>query len=194
MSPRTSKQFEQIRTSRRTLIIKHAMALFADRGPANVSINEIAAAAKISKGLMYNYFKSKEALLKAIILEGFSEITEIFDPDRDGVLTSDELAFFIHALFGKLRKNKKFWRLYFMVMFQSQHLIKKILTENEMNDIAQPFFTKLINYFTTRKIKYPEHELMLFHCLMDGICMNYSMNPKSIDLDKLESLIIKRYC
>ncbi len=48
--------------SRRKDILDAAMALFAGHGYASTTMDEVAAAAGISKGSVYNYFKSKQDL------------------------------------------------------------------------------------------------------------------------------------
>lgn len=53
---------------RRTAIVDQAAALFARRGFAGTSINDIAAACGMSKSLLYHYFPSKEDLLCATML------------------------------------------------------------------------------------------------------------------------------
>ncbi len=77
MSPRTKQQFEEIRKTRRDRILSVALELFATKGYHGTSISQIAEKAKISKGLMYNYFKNKEKLLETIVLEGFNKIMEL---------------------------------------------------------------------------------------------------------------------
>ncbi|MDR1653742.1 MAG: TetR/AcrR family transcriptional regulator, partial [Prevotellaceae bacterium] len=64
--PRTKEQYEKIRNEKRQLIKQTALSLFADKGYDATSISEIAKKAGISKGLMYNYFTSKEELLQII--------------------------------------------------------------------------------------------------------------------------------
>jgi AcrR family transcriptional regulator len=72
MSPRTKIQFEEIRESKRRKILDAAVECFATTGFHAVSISDLAKHAGISKGLMYNYFSSKDELLKAIFFEIFS--------------------------------------------------------------------------------------------------------------------------
>jgi len=67
--PRTEKQFEEIREFRKAMIMDVALELFANEGYYPTSISKIASKAGISKGLMYNYFKSKEVLITVMILE-----------------------------------------------------------------------------------------------------------------------------
>ncbi len=84
MCPRTDKQFEEIRESKRSQIIEAAIECFAKRGFDAVSISELAEFAGISKGLMYNYFKSKDELLKNIFTDIISIMMQMFDLDKRG--------------------------------------------------------------------------------------------------------------
>ena len=67
MSPRTEKQFEEIRVSKKALIQETALELFATKGYHSTSISMIARTAGISKGLLYNYYESKEDLLNEML-------------------------------------------------------------------------------------------------------------------------------
>ena len=65
--PKTPKQFEDMRTERRIAILEAALHVFAQEGYHSASISKVSKYAKISKGLLYNYFESKEELLKILI-------------------------------------------------------------------------------------------------------------------------------
>ena len=85
MSPRTPKQFEQMREEKKTLIMDVALEHFAKEGYHNTTITHIAKHAGISKGLMYNYFESKEELLTEIINRSMEGVAKYIDPDKDGI-------------------------------------------------------------------------------------------------------------
>jgi AcrR family transcriptional regulator len=51
----------------RTSLVDAATELFAARGPSNVSIREIADAARVNHGLVHHYFGSKDGLLTAVL-------------------------------------------------------------------------------------------------------------------------------
>ncbi len=89
-----------------------AMELLANEGYYPTSISKIAKKAGISKGLMYNYFTSKEQLVHEIIDHGLQDLLSAFDPDRDGVLTDKEFEFMVDAIFTILRQNKRKIQLY----------------------------------------------------------------------------------
>ncbi|MFA5817786.1 MAG: TetR/AcrR family transcriptional regulator [Bacteroidales bacterium] len=118
MSPRTPKQFEEMREEKKTLIMDVALEHFAKEGYYNTTINHIAKHAGISKGLMYNYFESKEVLLTEIINRSMEEISRYFDPDKDGYLSEEEFELFIRKLFHLLREKLSFWRLFYQLLVQ----------------------------------------------------------------------------
>ena len=60
---------ERKRAARRERILREAIALFADRGIDSVTVDEIAVAADVGKGTVYNYFKAKEDIIVAFLLE-----------------------------------------------------------------------------------------------------------------------------
>jgi len=118
MTPRTPKQFQEIREEKMTLIMDVALEHFASEGYHNSTISHIARHAGISKGLMYNYFGSKEDLLMEIISRSMGEISQYFDPDRDGYLSEEEFELFVRKYFLIIRENLSFWRLYYQLLQQ----------------------------------------------------------------------------
>ena len=112
MSPRTEQQYVEIRESKKKLIMDTALELFASEGFHTTPISKIAAAAGISKGLLYNYFDSKEDLIKTIIFNGLDNLSQYIDPNHDGVLTRDELRYFLEEFSNVMKKDPHFWTLY----------------------------------------------------------------------------------
>src|SRR4249920_3744822 len=54
-------------------IARAALSLFVTKGFAATKLEDVAKAAGVSKGLPYLYFKSKEELFKAVIVEAIGE-------------------------------------------------------------------------------------------------------------------------
>ncbi|MBN1337701.1 MAG: TetR/AcrR family transcriptional regulator [Bacteroidales bacterium] len=190
MTPRTAKQFEAIRNSRRAQIMKTALELFAENGYQGTSISKISSRAKISKGLMYNYFQGKEDLLKTLIGEGINEILDLFDPNRDGVLTPEEFKFFINEIFSLMARKRKFYKLYFALMMQPS---VRILTEQKINAVIAPMVSLLTDYYRRKNEDNPEMEALLMGALFDGIMLNYVFSPGNFPLDQIKDLLIKRF-
>jgi AcrR family transcriptional regulator len=77
MSPRTKKQLLELRERSRKAIMKNALRLFAQNGFHQTTVQQIARRAGVSKGLVYNYFTSKEDLLESIIRAGLEEAQKV---------------------------------------------------------------------------------------------------------------------
>jgi AcrR family transcriptional regulator len=190
MAPKTSEQYHEIRENRTRQIMETALQLFAANGYANTSISQIAAKAKISKGLMYNYFSSKEELLKAIFEQGFKEMFDFFDPNRDGVLTREEFTFFIEETFNLMSQKRDFYKLYFALMMQPS-VWKKL--KIKIHEIIAPFLKIMVDYYEKKGAAHPELEAMLVGALLDGIGFNFVYNPDLYPLDEVKKLVIERY-
>ena len=167
-----------------------ALELFANEGYHSTSISNIAIKAGVSKGLMYNYFESKEELIKAIIDDGLDIIQNLFDPDKDGSLTEQEFDYFVDQTFNILKKNLNYWKLYFSIMMQPTVFD---LVKERYKELVTESLKLLVEYYIRQGVEDPEHEAILFGAMMDGISMNYVLNPELFPFEQLKIKIIERF-
>jgi AcrR family transcriptional regulator len=191
MTPRTEQQFEEIRESKKALILETAMELFATEGYYPTSISKIAGRAGISKGLIYNYFDSKEDIIITIIHKGIDDLFRIFDPNKDGILTKDEIRYFIEQMFDIMRKDLHFWKLYFM-LFMQPPVLK--LVEKRFMELVQASLSMLTNHFISEGYEDPQTEAILLGAILDGTGFHFVMNPENFPVEKIKERIIKMYC
>ncbi|MFB7633962.1 TetR/AcrR family transcriptional regulator [Streptomyces sp. NPDC056149] len=71
---------------RREQLIAVALGLFSHRSPEDVSIDEIAEAAGISRPLVYHYFPGKQQLYEAALRRAADELTARFIEPHEGPL------------------------------------------------------------------------------------------------------------
>src|SRR5215468_4716735 len=75
---------------KRRQIIDGACRVFLDRGFDAASMGEIARQARVSKGTLYVYFKSKEELFEAIVGEQCNaQAEQIFSLDGEAAIESE---------------------------------------------------------------------------------------------------------
>lgn len=170
MSPRTAKQFELIRGEKRQQIIDVAVRLFADKGFHASSISMIAKEAGISKGLMYNYFDSKEALLQAIMDEITFDVMNMMNPDHDDEITSKEMEDFFSLIFSIMKKNNEHWKLYFQISLQKD--VFELLKREEYSEKIMKSQQLIYKYFTER-FENPQLEMFMFASIFKGFAMQY---------------------
>ncbi len=84
--------------NKRRTIMQVAAALFAQRPYHEVRLDDVAEAAKVGKGTLYIYFRSKEHLYGSLVLEGFTQLVERIRPEIETPSGSawDTLRFIVH--------------------------------------------------------------------------------------------------
>ncbi len=183
MTPRTEKQFEDIREERKAQIKKVALEIISEEGFQNTSISKIAKRAGISKGLLYNYYESKEDMIREIIFDGMEDLMRSFDPNKDGILTDEEAKYFIDEMFNILKSNIKYWRLYFSVMLQPKVMS---LIQDRFMKAMEPVMNILISYFKSKGSENPVVEMRMVVAMLDGFAFHFILDPQHFPLEEIK--------
>lgn len=185
--PRTPVQFEAIREEKRKLILETALELFAENGYYGTSISHITKKAGISKGLLYNYFESKEDVLKSIIQSGYEAAYNHLELNQEGMLVQDEFIHFLRMTFKAIQENRHFWQLYSALMFQ-QGILDVALSEYEGKALEiQKLMTDFLKAMGSIA---PETDLLAISSLIKGASVILMTAPDFFPADKLETTII----
>ena len=119
MSPRNRAQNEELRVQSQEKILMAALELFARNGFHATTVSAVAKAAGVSKGLIYNYYDSKEDLIKGLVLrlmnEGDAFMDLIHGDDPNAVLRDMFL-----MLKDYLVAKKELWRLSISLSVQEE--------------------------------------------------------------------------
>jgi AcrR family transcriptional regulator len=75
---------------RRASILDAAEQVFAGRNPSDVTLEEVAEAASVSRGLVYNYFGDKAGLMAGIYLRTFERLDARMLESLDGLERPDD--------------------------------------------------------------------------------------------------------
>lgn len=108
----TAKRKRMPRAERERQMIDVAEQVFAARGYAAASMDEIAELVGVSKPMLYEYFNSKEGLLLACIRQSRAVLREVTEQATVGAATAEEalrrglLAFFVF-----IRERRQAWSL-----------------------------------------------------------------------------------
>jgi AcrR family transcriptional regulator len=188
--PRTKEQFEKIREKTRENILNTSIQLFAQKGYHGTSINDIAKAAKISKGLAYNYFDSKKKIIEAIFNQLFQEgekFVAVMDTVDDPY---EKLKLIIEFTFKYYENNEEQWLLYASFIFQPGILEEGKRQAAEFN---KKYLDKIEEIFRNLGFKDPKMELRFFGALLDGIGLDYFFDKSFFPLNDMKDFLLKRY-
>lgn len=185
--PRTKEQSEKIRALKTKAIMQVALQLFANKGFEQTSVMDISQQANISKGLLYNYFESKEALLNEILVNGIESFYQSFDPDKDGILTGEEFEFFVRETFRLQNDNKEFYKLYYALVMQPK--VTKVVEQITRN-LSPRILIVLQDYFV-RNFEDPYTEMIILTSMIKGLSIQYLYSNGSFTENQINKAIEK---
>lgn len=189
--PRTKAQYETIRKESRQKILDAALEVFAKQGYHSSTVDAIAKTAGISKGLMYNYFKSKEDVLQELMI-GMMEalMCEYMPLKPNEKFTRDDIIQFINVGIDLVLEKPYYWKLYFSVALQPD-VMSIVFTK--MMEMGQPYMIAMIEYFKEKGVENPEVMMRYFSAVMDGIQFHCMLDPKTFPAEEVKKLLIKQF-
>ena len=171
-------------------ILDAALHLFAQKGYHKTSISDIAVNADVAKGLVYNYFKSKEDLLLEIISTASFKIKNMADGMFKQKAYQENLRGFLDGFFDNLTKNKQYFTFQIGLMFQPDlmPLVSPFLQQRA--DILLNLTQEL---FESSSVKSPEMTARRFISEVDGITLHYLSIYKDYPILAIKEELYKNY-
>ncbi|MBT2644066.1 TetR/AcrR family transcriptional regulator [Bacillus sp. ISL-41] len=174
-------------------IIEAAIKLYATKGFASTSIQEIVSESGISKGAFYLYFKSKDALLIAILEYYFDYIQKKLEAyEQEQLPPREKFSLQLAALFNTMLEHKEF------IIMQSRE--QAIPLNEEVKELmirkyyeAQMFYQSSLRAIYGQKAEPHLWDLAL---MLEGFFNSYMklliFNPEGFKIDELVGYILRR--
>ncbi|WP_066371651.1 TetR/AcrR family transcriptional regulator [Neobacillus fumarioli] len=178
--PKVSDQYKE---QKRQSLLESALKCFGEKGYHLTTMDDIVAYSKMSKGLIYNYFKSKEELYISLmdersiktledlrnrfkqIPEAKNKIRELFRLYREATLTEEWRSF--------IRVHLEFW----IYSSRQEHL--RELMKNRYKHQFRNFLAEIIEQGKKAGEFKPDVQVDIVASLVwsfiDGICLHYSV-------------------
>jgi AcrR family transcriptional regulator len=170
-------------------IVVAALKLFATRGYASTPVSLIAKTAGVSQGLMYNFFSSKEELLREMIKLGAEDIATSMQGYRTVSNAKDAIRMHVQKTMAIIQEKKEFWKLLHAVRLQRLVLGA---VEDQFQQIVRTTTATFEKVFRQLKYPNPKLEAVLFLTQIDGLVILY-LQDENIPLKKLAQQLINRY-
>lgn len=177
MSPKTLQQQEEIRQKSKKKIADAALFLFAQKGYYSTTISDIANHAKVSKGLMYNYFKSKEELLDEIVgkmLEIPLSSENVFGKIND---PREALEMIVEKIEKETADNLYHWKLQ-TTLFLQPGIMEKY--SQKLDEVTKYMEGEIHHLFEKAGSQNPKLDTALFLSGIEGIQLFHIYKPNII--------------
>lgn len=171
-------------------IMNAALRLIAKQGYEMTSIAQIAREAGVSKGLLYNYFDSKEKMLErmieVLVSEGEKVMAQNLDPDPAKTLEN-----LFTWFFREMRERPDYYRMMTELTFRIDRFkfVHEIVESKAKGYVV--YFEGLLR---EAGIQNPEGESKILGALFDGIAIQYLVIREQYPLDEIEKYLIEKYC
>ena len=179
----------------RDKILKAAVHLFAKAGYHSTSVGQIALAASVSKGLMYNYFNSKDALLLAIVDDASQQMFALAEglTDSDAAKPgshAEVLRRFLDGLGANLRENGS--QLSFQLSLLHQPDLKPIV-EIPFRERGEKLLAMTTMMFVRAGAPDANLTARRFITEIDGIALHYLSIFADYPLDAMLENVFQNY-
>lgn len=171
-------------------IIQAALSLFAENGYHSTSMNEIAKAAAVSKGLTYNYFESKQALLVAIIQEASKKMFDVAEKMATPSDYKSALRTFLDQYFLFLKNNNKYLSFQLSLLFQPD--LKEIV-QAPLQRRAERLLSNTEVMFRAAGASKPKRTALRFMSELDGIALHNLSVFQDYPLDDMHQQLFDNY-
>jgi AcrR family transcriptional regulator len=132
---------ERRKARTRTALIAAARRLFGDRGFEATTVAEIAEQADIAIGSFYNYFRTKEDLLAALLKETRAEQLRSMETRRTGIGDPAEAISVAHRHFVRLAWEEPEWAWLFVRLDVPHRVANAVLGSSAMRDLKEGIST-----------------------------------------------------
>ena len=190
MAPRTAEQYEEIKRKKASLIIETALLRFSEDGYKSTSMQSIAKEANVSKGNLYNYFESKEALLESVLRSGLDQFSEFYEQINSEILSEENFDQVIRSNFDMIKSNKLFWKLYYNLVSQPS---AQVLFAQIIGPFLEKYLKVFETYFRKKGDKNPAATALLLGSSIDGISLGYIMMGVTYPLDEVIYKLIEKF-
>jgi AcrR family transcriptional regulator len=186
--PRTKEQFEDMRYKSKNLIIDVATKLFANRGYHSTSMNRIAKEAGVAIGLTYNYFTSKEDLLKAIMVKSMDTYNEHMMEISGEAMDNNDLPALIEAAYVGVCSETETWLLFIRAMTEVRGIDFSDLTGDAFFD---QFEDIALAYYTKAGVSEPEEKAYLISEMVYGMILSFVISQDLESFERTKNNLIR---
>jgi AcrR family transcriptional regulator len=188
------------KTETRQGLLAAAYRVFGEKGYAQATVDDVAAAAGVSKGAVYHHFASKEELFRALLADHGHELDAMAAAAKDARSFADLVRRVVRVWIGHYRSDP---------LFVPLSLESRLAATREAwaREIVADFYAQLRGLIAglltvgqetgfVRSDLEPERAAALLFGVLDGVCLQAAIDPARVPLEDLEAALtelVERY-
>jgi AcrR family transcriptional regulator len=187
MSPRSKKLSEQMKSESRKAILNASLELFAKKGFSATTTDEIARKAKVSKGLIFSHFSSKENLLISIMDNTIEHWFANFDDNDNDRSPKENFKSYIDKWLNLICTEPYVVRLGLQINLDDVY--RKVITKKG-KEYLELFLGRMKKLLKQLGSKHPDLDCYLLMFFFDGVTANYTVAPELFPIEAIKNHFI----
>ncbi len=187
MSPRSKEASGMMREKTREAILATSLELFAKHGYSATTTERIAAKARISKGLIFDHFRTKQDILFTILDEEIELVMPQFFSDDDARPAGERFASLIDAWLKMIKEQTLYLRLSLQLSLDDEY---RKLMKKKGKQYFDAMFSRLTRLMRELGSDSPQLDCFLLMLAFDGIVANYTVAPELFPIDAIKDHLI----
>ena len=188
MSPRSKELSRQMKAESRKAVVTAALELFAKKGFSATTADEIAKKAKVSKGLIFTHFTTKQDILLAIVDEGLEWLLPMAFGKDDTRPPRDRFLALINAWLNLLKDEPLLIRLTLQLNLDDAW---RKLMKRKGKKYVEIYLGGLRDLITQLGSKNPDLDCYLIAIFFDGVAANYTVAPELFPIDAVKDHFVE---
>jgi len=169
-------------------IFTAAMMLFESQGYFATTVEQVTTEAGVSKGLVYNYFKSKDELLVGLIDDATDKMASVAKTFDSGDSMEESLLLFVDNYFSFLRNERQFLKLQLTLALMPE--LNEVVSKPQKQRSA--LLLKMVHgWFSRAKVAESKSKARLLLAMLDGIALHYLFIYDRYPLTSMKSQLMQ---
>ena len=190
MSPRSPTQLQALREDARDRLERAALRVFARLGYRRATVRDVAAEAGVAVGLLYHYFRGKEALLLAVFERGARDVAASFAAAAAGTTPRDRLARLVHVSLDIVAEHRDYWRLHYVIRHDPEVLAALGAALDAWSDGVRATLEAILAGLGHADA--PVRARVLFAAI-DGVAQHYTLDPERYPRDAVADALVATF-
>jgi len=188
MSPRSKELSKQMKAESRSAIIAAALELFAKKGFSATTTEQIAKRARVSKGLIFAHFPTKQEILLTIVDEEFDRLLPNSHEDTDAQSPKERFVSLVDSWMDMLKNKPLLVRLTLQLNLDDEY---RKLMKKKGKRYVEIYFDRMRALLVQLGSKNPDLDSYLLSMLFDGFASNYTVAPDLFPIDEIKNYFVE---
>lgn len=165
-------------------ILRAAAEVFSRKGFYSATTDDVARAAGVSKGLVFNYFRSKDDLLEAILREHLTASLRIWSELPPSGTAEEQLGEIFDRTMEHALAHGHGYRLFFSLLYQPGASPALARAVAEVKAQVEEHYARLATIFRKAGVKNARARALLFQASVNGAFNFLLLQPELKDRPK----------